>query len=92
MNGDKSRSRMSITVDAELSSLLDLAKWKSGQATASKAIRWALKTATTPTPEPPTATLGLKVIKWAKELPFLSPQERLKMRELVREMYRQVKG
>lgn len=87
-NDTNGRSRMSLTVGPELGRLIEQAKCKSGNATASKAIRWALKRALTP---PPSATLGFDIIKWAKGLAFLAPKERRELQELVNEMYKQLR-
>jgi hypothetical protein len=86
-NGGKSRSRMTLAVDAKLRRLLDAAKFKSGNRTASKAIQWALKEATKEQAPVPSATLGLKIIQWAEKLAFMSPKETAEMRKLVAEMY-----
>lgn len=86
-NDTKSRSRMSLTVGPELRRLIEEAKNKSGNLTASKAVRWALKRALKP---PPSVTLGLKIIKWGNALEFISPRERQELRTLVHEMYEQL--
>lgn len=78
---------MSLTIGPELRRLIKQAKRKSGNATASKAIRWALKRALTP---PPSATLGYDIIKWAETLAFVSPKERRELHALVAEMYKQL--
>jgi len=84
----KDRSRMSLSVDEELRKLLADAACQCKERTASKAIRWALKRALAPVPS---ATLGLKIIKWAENLPFKSARDELELRALVREMYRELK-
>jgi hypothetical protein len=84
----KERSRMSLSVDAELRQLLADAACQCKERTASKTIRWALKRALAPIPP---VTLGLKIIKWAEKLPFKSPRDEMELRTLVREMYRELK-
>ena len=87
-NGGESRSRMSLTVDAELRELIGRAKAKSGSRTASKAIQWALKQSLK---VPPSATLGYDIIKWAENRAFQSENERRELSRLVAEMYKQLR-
>jgi len=87
-NGTNGRSRMSLTVGPELARLIKQAKRESGNATASKAIRWAVKRALTP---PPSVLLAFDIVKWANGLMFLSPREQRELRNLVSEMYKQVR-
>jgi len=79
---------MSLTVDTELRELIESVKSKSGNLTASKAIRWAMRQSLK---DPPSATLGYKIINWAQNRAFQSDSERRELSRLVAEMYKQLR-
>lgn len=89
-NGGESRSRMSLTVDGGLGNLIQQAKAASGCATASKAIRWALRKALAP--QPPRVALGLEILQWAERLKFTSGKEQWELRDLAKRLYEQISG
>jgi hypothetical protein len=78
---------MSLSVDAELQKLLEQVRRECGEKTASKAIRWALRKAIA---KPPSVTLGMKIINWAKSLKFMSKKEEYELRSIVNEVYREL--
>lgn len=87
MNATNKRSRMSLSVDAELRELLSQAGRQCGERTASKTIRWALKKAVAPVPA---VTIGMKIVRWAACLKFMSPRETREMKILVADVYREL--
>lgn len=79
--------RISVRLNAETQAKLQEAKRKSGQATASKAIAWAIRTATDPPAEESFRRIAIEVVEWANGLDYASPRERRELRELSRKFY-----